>query len=85
MFKVENLKFHRYDNGTTEFYTATLRDEDESKEIRLLHNGSVFCAYETSTNLIYHLILDPTIHSLKELRDGDEVDILMVVPANTQQ
>ena len=84
MFKIENLKFHCYDNGETEFYSATLRDNNESKEVRLYHSGSIFSAHESSTNLIYHLTLDPDIPSLKDLRDGDEVDIFMTIPVSAQ-
>ena len=85
MYKIENLKFHCYDNGATEFYSATLRNNNESKDVRLYHSGSVFSAHEPSTNLIYHLILDPTIQSLEDLRDGDKVDVFVVIPNNTQQ
>lgn len=80
MFKIENLKFHCYNNGATEFYSATLRDNDISKDVRLLQNGNVYSAYEPSTDIIYHITLNnPNVHSLEELRDGDEVEILTAI------
>ena len=84
MFKLEDLSFHCYDNGATEFYSATLRNGDECKKVKLYHSGSVFSAHEPSTDLIYHLTLDPKIQSLKDLRDGDEVEIFMTIPPTTK-
>ena len=84
MFKIENLKFHCYDNGATEFYSAILQNDKESKTVNLYHSGTVFSAHEPSTDLIYHLTLDPKIQSLKDLRDGDEVEIFMTIPPTTK-
>ena len=75
---------HCYNNGATEFYSATLRNDNECKKVKLYHSGSVFSAHEQSTNLIYHLTLGPKIQSLKDLRDGDEVEIFMPIPPTTK-
>lgn len=83
MFKIENLMLHCYNNGETEFYSATLRNNNESKNVRLYHNGTIFYAHEQSTDLIYHLTLDSKIQSLKDLRDGDEVEIFMTISPDT--
>lgn len=84
MFKIEDLMLHSYNNGATEFYSATLRNDNESKKVNLYHSGTVFSAHEPSTDLIYHLTLDPKIQSLKDLRDGDEVEIFMTIPPTTK-
>ena len=75
---------HCCNNGETEFYSATLRNDNECKQVKLYHSGSVFSAHEQSTDLIFHLNLDPKIQSLKELRDGDDVEIFMTIPPTTK-
>ena len=84
MFKIEGLMLHCYNNGATEFYSATLRNDKESKKVKLYHSGTVFSAHEQSTDLIYHLTLEPKIQSLQDLRDGDEVEIVMTIPPSTK-
>ena len=85
MFKIENLMFHCYNNGATEFYSAILRDNNnESKDVRLYHNGNIFYAHEPSTDLIYHVDFNSNIQSLKDLKDGDDVQIIMTIPPATK-
>ncbi len=80
MYTIENLTLHSNNNGKIEFYSATLCGNDDAKEVTLSHSGMIFSAYESKTGVIYDLSLAPNIHSLQELKNGDNVEIFVTIP-----
>lgn len=79
MFTIENLAYHHCVNEQCGFYSATLVNENKKLAVTLSQNGDTIVAYESSTNSIYDLRVPDTIHNIKDLRNGDRIDIFCTI------
>ena len=79
MFTIENLVHHHCVNEQCGFYSATLVNENMKLAVTLSQNGDTIAAYESSTHSIYDLRVPDTIHNIKDLRNGDRIDIFCTI------
>lgn len=82
MLVIENLKLHCDNNGKVSYYSATLRDENNTtiKHVILNLSGEVFSAYDLEAGSIYHLVFNHNIHSIDDLRDGERCELFAIIP-----
>lgn len=79
MFTIENLAYNHCVNDQCGFYSATLVNENMKLDVTLSQNGDTIAAYESSTHSIYDLRVPDTIHNIKDLRNGDRIDIFCTI------
>ena len=79
MFEIQNMMYHCYDNGTREFYSATLKSDDVSLDVTFSQSGNIIIAYSQKTNIIYHLNIPECVKDIKDLHDGIRVDIISCI------
>lgn len=73
------MKYHCYNNGRIEFYSATIYNDNETLGVIFSQSGNNLVAFEPKTNLLYHLSPVDNIKTIADFRDGDELDIITAI------